>query len=370
MASRIPLVKEIQRVPSMTVSLDRQEDIRFQSLMEELIMIDLHEHPFVFPDDLNHFFTYLHEDQWQWGYEAVKHGGWTAVGTSNCLSCLVDAPEFSLISFDKLVREIGSMLADVSLRTDAVKVTNAKDIEAAKQRGKIGFLPTAEHLAIGNDIRGIDILHALGVRLAGLTYNRRNSIGDGIYEATDGGLSLFGVDVIHRMNELGMAVDLSHASFKTAMDAMQHSKAPCLFSHNGAAALRQIPRLRKDEELLNCAKSGGLVAICAPPNQLSDDPNQDIECVLNHYDYMVKLVGIDHVGIGTDTTIGDHVDFQRRMMGNDVRRSLNAPYLNGLESPADGKNIIRGLIARGYSDSDIRKIAGGNALAYLQRVMR
>lgn len=259
---------------------------------------------------------------------------------------------------------------DVSLRTDVVKVTNAHEIKAAKQQGNIGFLPTVEHLAIGNDIRGIDVLYALGVRLAGLTYSRRNSIGDGQNEAFDGGLSLFGIEVVHRLNEVGMAVDLSHASFKTAMDAIEHSKAPCTFSHNGAAALRKLRRLRTDEELLACAKSGGLVAVSSSPNQFSADPEQDIECVLDHYDYMVKLLGVDHVGIGTDTTIGDHVGFHKQVMHGEVRRPLNAPYLNGLESPADGKNIIRGLIARSYSDGDIKKIAGGNALAYLQRVLR
>jgi microsomal dipeptidase-like Zn-dependent dipeptidase len=79
--------------------------------------------------------------------------------------------------------------------------------------------------------------------------------------------------------------------------------------------------------------------------------------------------GVDHVAIGTDTTIGDHVDFHRKIMGRDGPGQLPAPYLNGLESPADGKNIIRGLIHRGYSDADIKKIAGGNALSFFRRVM-
>jgi microsomal dipeptidase-like Zn-dependent dipeptidase len=83
---------------------------------------------------------------------------------------------------------------------------------------------------------------------------------------------------------------------------------------------------------------------------------------------MVKLVGIDHVGIGTYTRVGNHVDFHRGVLGRQPEQ-LPAPCLNGLESPADGKNIIRGLIQRGYSDTDIREIAGGNALAFFRRVM-
>ena len=103
------------------------------------------------------------------------------------------------------------------------------------------------------------------------------------------------------------------------------------------------------------------------PNRLSNDPEQSIECVLDHYDYMVNLVGIDHVAIGTDTSIGDSVGVGESVMGRPG--PTPARYVDGLESPADGKNIIRGLIARGYSDEEVRKIAGGNALALFRRVM-
>jgi len=115
---------------------------------------------------------------------------------------------------------------------------------------------------------------------------------------------------------------------------------------------------------------GGLVCVTAVPNSLSNDPNQDINCVLDHYDYLVKLVGEDHVGIGTDTLVGDHVGFHKLALGRDAAgRAYPAPYLSGLESPADGQNIVRGLIARGYDDEAIGKIAGRNALDLLRRVI-
>ena len=104
-------------------------------------------------------------------------------------------------------------------------------------------------------------------------------------------------------------------------------------------------------------------------NTLSQEPHQDINVALDHYDYMVNLVGADHVAIGSDVLVGDHVGFHKVMMKHDVRREFPAPYLDGLESPADGKNIIRGLISRGYSDEDVSKIAGRNALAFFRRVM-
>ena len=368
-ASRIPLAQELDRVPSMTVPLDAQQEQRFQRLMDEVIMIDVHQHPFICPEDMTRLVELLRGNQYKWGYEAVRHGGWTAVATANAFRGFVNTDDMSFTRFEDLMTEVSLMLSDLSLTGKAVQVGNADDIEAAKQQGTVGFLPTLEHLAIGSELDRVDAFYGMGVRLAGLTYNRKNYIGDGQNERNDGGLSVFGIEVVDRMNQLGMAIDVSHASFRTAMDAIHFSQAPVTFSHNAAYTLRPTARTRNDEELSACAEKGGLIAITAVPNALSDDPKQTIDCVLDHYDYMVKLVGVDHVGIGTDTNIGDHVAFHRVMLGRDPEQ-LPAPYLDGLESPADGKNIIRGLIRRGYSDDEVKKLAGGNALQFFRRVMR
>jgi len=365
----IPQAKQIDRVPSMTVPLDSAQNVRFQNLAEEVTMVDVHQHPFILPEDMGLFIDYLRTSSYSWGYAAVKHGGWSTVTTSNVFRALLNAEDMSFVEYDDVLGEVNMMLADINLQKDVVKVGNANDILAAKQQGKLGFMPTLEHLAIGSQLSRVDTLYNVGVRLAGLTYFRKNYIGDGMYERNDGGLSDFGIEVVHRMNDLGMAVDLSHASFKTAMDAIEFSKTPVIFSHNASYTLRPVKRTRKDEELLACAKKGGLIAITAVPNSLSDDPEQTIECVLDHYVYMTNLVGIDHVGIGTDTVIGDHVGFHKHMMARDAPREFPAEYLSGLESPADGKNIIRGLISRGYSDEDVMKITGGNALDFFRRVM-
>lgn len=365
----ITLAKQVDRVPSMSVPLDGEQELRFQRLMDGLVMIDIHQHPMVAPEKIDHLTEYLRGGEYSWGYQAVKHGGWTAVTTANMFRGLINTPELSFVRFQDVLSEVGLMLADVSRQSDVVRVANASQIEAAKQGGKIGFLPTLEHLAIGNQLERIDVLYSMGIRLAGITYTRKSYIGDGQLERNDGGLSTFGIEVVRRMNQLGMVVDISHASPRTALDAMEFSQAPVTFSHNAAYALRPTPRARKDDELLACARQGGLIGITAVPNSLSDDPRQDIGCVLDHYDYMVRLVGIDHVAIGTDTMVGDHVDFHRKVLGRTGPGQLPAPYLNGLESPSDGKNIIRGLISRGYSDGDIRKIAGQNALAFFRRVM-
>ncbi len=365
----IPLARQVNRVPSATVPLDAAAEVRFQRIMDAAVMVDVHQHPFVMPESMAQFIDYLRTNRYQWGYQAAAAGGWAAVTTANVFSGLKSTPDMSFVEYEDLAAEVGGMLADVAGRHDVVKVGSADDIVAARQQGKVGFMPTLEHLAIGNRIERVDALFGMGVRLAGITYNRKNFIGDGLNERNPGGLSNFGIAVVRRMNDLGMAVDLSHASMPTALDAIEFSQAPTVFSHNAAYALRPNGRTRQDAELIACAGKGGLICVTAVPNSLSDDPEQDIECVLDHYDYMVRLVGVHHVGIGTDTTIGDHVAFHRVMMGRDGPGQLPAPYLNGLESPADGQNIVRGLIRRGYSDEDVLKISGGNALDYFRRVI-
>ncbi len=364
------LAAQVNRVPSMRVPLDGAQELRFQRLMDDLLLLDVHQHPMILADDATEMPAYFRGNVFRWGFDAVKAGGWSTVATANVLSCFGKEPEGSFSRFEDLVDEIGMMLADVSSQRDAVvSIDRVQDVLDARQAGKVGFLPTVEHLSIGHSLQRVDVLYGIGVRLAGLTYTRKSFIGDGQYERTDCGLSEFGQSVVRRMNDRGMAIDLSHAGSRTAQEAIALSEVPVVFSHNAAAAIRPTRRSRADEDFLACVAKGGLCCVTAVPNSLSDDPHQDINCVLDHYDYLVKLVGIDHVGIGTDTQIGDHVGFHRVLLGRDAPDALPAPYLDGLESPADGFNIIRGLISRGYEDAAIRKIAGQNALDFFRRTI-
>ena len=117
----IPLVNEIGRVPSVTLPLNGEEEKRYQRLTEETIMVDVHQHPFVFPVDLDQFAEYLQSNSYKWGYEAVKHGGWTSVATANVFRGLLNTRDVSSISFEDLVADVGMMLTDQSLQGDVVK---------------------------------------------------------------------------------------------------------------------------------------------------------------------------------------------------------------------------------------------------------
>jgi membrane dipeptidase len=368
---RFTLAAQVGRVPSMVVPLDREQERRFERLMDGLLMLDMHQHVQVLPEPMSDLFEYFRDREYVWGYEAARAGGWSTVTTASGLSTIGFTPELSFVEHEDLVAEIAMMLADVAHQGDAVvTVGRAAEIEAAHQRGALGFLPTVEHLAMGAHLHRIDVLYGLGVRLAGLTYSKKTYVGDGQMERGDGGLSDLGIAAIERMNDLGMIVDLSHANQRTALEGIEWSRVPVIFSHNAAKAVWPTARTRDDADFVACAERGGLICVTAVPNSLSDAPDQDITCVLDHYDYLVKLVGADHVGIGTDTMIGDHVGFHKAALYRGVTdRTFPAPYLSGLESPADGKNIIRGLIARGHDDAAIRKIAGQNALDLIRRVV-
>jgi membrane dipeptidase len=182
--------------------------------------------------------------------------------------------------------------------------------------------------------------------------------------------------VVRRLNELGILIDLSHCGIQTSLDTCKHSKAPVLFNHTGARALNPpCKRLKTDEQIRAVADTGGLVGICAIPNQLSRNPEQGVEDMMNHIEYVAKLVGIDHVAIGLDNVFGDQVGHHRQMAKTNIvnlERSgivLAADYMYGIESPLEWRNIVRGLVARGFSDAEITKIVSSNALRVIEQVV-
>jgi membrane dipeptidase len=368
-APAIRLVPQVGRVPSTVVPLDPEQEARFAQLMPSLSLVDMHQHTMVMPESVDDFVAYADSHSYTWGYEAARAGRWSLI----CIACnmvgVAHVEEGSFLAFADLVDEVALLQADLARQPDVQVVLRAADAQRARADGSLGVMIIAEHLALGDQPYRVDVLYGLGVRLAGLTYTRTSPLGSGQNEDLDEGLTPLGREVVRRMNDAGMIIDLSHAGGRTALDTIEASQAPVIFSHNAAYTLRPTRRTRHDEELLACARKDGLVCVTAVPNSLSDDPRQDINCVLDHYDYLVRLLGEDHVGIGTDSVVGDHVGLTRRLMLAADAPPPPAPYLDGLESPADGFNIVRGLIARGYSDQAIQKIAGGNALALLKRVI-
>jgi len=331
------------------MKLSKNEDDRATGLHEKLIVIDLHTH---ITDEYDR--------------QRVRNSG---------LTCMFEAVAVIEEIFDESMKQLGSFYHFVQTQPDMRLGFCAEDIRRAKKDGKQLVMVQFEPQTIGLQIDRIDTLYGLGVRMMMLTFNSRNYVGDGCGERTDSGLSYFGLDVVERMNKVGMMIDLSHCGDRTTLDTIEASKDPVLFNHTGARALHpKCKRLKTDEAIKALAEKGGLMGISAVPNQLSNAKRQGIEDMLNHIDYAVKLIGIDHVALGLDKVFGDQVAHHRAGANtvfflSRVGQELNADYMEGIESPEEWPNITRGLVSRGYSDQEIEKIIGGNALRIMEQVI-
>jgi len=292
------------------------------------------------------------------------------------VTCFLEALDHLLNpaeDFQVTLEQIGSTRVLLRRNAGFTLALSAEDIRRAKKEGKEAVMFQLEPQTIGPVLDRVDIGYELGVRCMLLTFNTRNFLGDGCGEKSNSGLSNLGFDVVERMNRVGMLIDLSHCGERTTLDAIEASKDPVLINHAGARALNPImTRLKGDEQIQALAEKHGVFGVSAIPNQLSNAKRQGINDLLNHVDYVVKLAGVDHVAIGLDICFDDHVAFHRTLIKRLMRgtgQELNAEYMEGIESPEEWRNITRGLVSRGYSDQEIEKIIGGNALRIIEQVI-
>jgi membrane dipeptidase len=257
-----------------------------------------------------------------------------------------------------------------------VKALTAADMWQAKSGGKhAGFINTQDTDGFGMDLETLDEAYKLGMRMIQLTYNSMNFIGAGCTERTDAGVSNFGVRFIRRMNELGIIVDTSHCGRQTTLDACAISTAPVIASHTSASEVYRVDRAKSDEELRAIAGTGGIIGVYAVPFFLGAGGGVTIEAMLDHIDYIARLVGSEHVGIGTDwplqMTKWGLERFQELMGGAGFRPEHNISAITnliGFDDYRDYPNITRGLVKSGYSDEQIADILGLNALRVFEQV--
>lgn len=271
---------------------------------------------------------------------------------------------------------------------DALQLAlTADDVEQAHKRGRIASLIGLEggHV-IENQLGLLRAFYDLGARYLTLTHGTTLDWADSATDAArHGGLTRFGEEVVREMNRLGMLVDLSHVSPETMQDALRVSAAPVIFSHSSARAICDVPRNVPDEVLRELPKNGGVVMITFVNSFVSaaaarvtlpawqeyqrrsagiedqaererlwkeifgalDPPRASIGEVADHVEHVRKLAGVDHVGLGGDYD------------GNDT-------WPVGLEDVSGYPRLFAELLRRGWSEADLRKLAGGNVL----RVMR
>lgn len=286
---------------------------------------------------------------------------------------------------DETIRNIAYWNAQIAANPEVLmQVRNAADIEAAKRSNRLGLIyGFQDETPIGEDLDRVGLFDDFGVRVFQLTYNRRNLVGDGCLEPGNAGLSRFGHDLIKRLNERHLLVDLSHAGERTTREAIARSSDPIAITHTGCAALAELPRNKTDRELRELADKGGVAGIYLMPF-LRKKGQPTADDLIAHIEHAIKVCGEDHVGIGSDGTISpiDFNDAFKRKHAQDIAdrraRGISAPgeepdvftFLPDLNS-ADRFDILAGMLARrGYPDSRIEKIIGGNFARLFGQVWR
>ncbi|MGH8431673.1 MAG: CocE/NonD family hydrolase, partial [Solimonas sp.] len=243
------------------------------------------------------------------------------------------------------------------------------DIRAAKRAGETAIVLHFQGAdPIEDELDFLNVFHAAGLRVMQLTYNSRNRLGDGCFEPTDAGLSKFGRKVIRRMEDLAMAVDLSHAGARTALEATEAATRPLVVTHANARALLDTPRNISDDLIRAVAASGGAIGVCAAPFFLARDKPATLEMLIDHIAYIADLVGIEHVGIGFDFAEEDADDYV--YFGYDERYIPMPPwdFPIGIASHAEAGNVASALKARGFSKDEIIGVLGENFLAVFKRI--
>jgi len=325
-------------------------------------------------DDLSGFSP--KPDQPDNGFGVVKQAGVTVVGPT-----LGDVePE---TAYPSTVAQLSKQAADIArFRDRLLLIRNFSDIQRAKSENKLGVLANVQNSAcIGRDLKNLDTFYNLGLRQIQLTFNWRNWVGDGCTERTQAGLSYFGVDMVHRMNELGMLVDVGHTGYQSTLDAVEVSNKPIVFSHTNCKALCDHPRNKTDDQIRALAKKNGVMGLTCFNWFVSDKPRSGLEDLLNHYDHMAKLVGPDFIGIGSDFGIAGwpgrapdaEWEAHKRIYSDAEWKMIKGrfpPYIDETNGPQRYRVIAEGLRRRGWAFNDIAKVLGLNFLRVYKEVLK
>ena len=251
---------------------------------------------------------------------------------------------------DRILNEIEAMVAKSSSYVNIAYTPT--DLYRLKAEGKKAIMLGIENgYAIGRDIRNVERFRRRGVVYMTLCHNGNNQLcGSCRYNDEGLGVNAFGEEVIHEMNRVGMMVDISHAGDRTFYDALDISTKPIVASHSSSRALCNHPRNLTDDQLRALAAKGGVAQVTLYNGFLKEEGQATIQDAIRHLNHMVDVMGIEHVGIGTDFD-GD---------GGII----------GCASASELINFTRCLLKERYSEDDIRRIWGGNFLRVMEEVQK
>ncbi len=245
-------------------------------------------------------------------------------------------------------------------------VDTAEDLDRANDGRRIAMIMGLQNASPFESIEDVATFHSLGLRCAQLTYNNQNRIGSGSTDRADGGVSSYGAEIVAAMNAAGMLVDVSHCGDRTTLDAIELSRQPIAITHSNCRALAEHPRNKSDEAIRALAAKDGVMGITGVRMFVRTEEPTDIGHMADHIEHVARLVGIEHVGIGSDADLNGYDD-----MPPDQYEQLKGAYTSayafrekidtdGFDHPRKVYDLTEELIRRGHSDADIALILGGN----------
>ncbi|QZY55396.1 dipeptidase [Crassaminicella profunda] len=277
-------------------------------------------------------------------------------------------PEMSL---RRALDQIGSLYMEIDESKDKIMLCKSyKDIEKVMNDNKIAILLSFEGVEpLYNDLNLLKVFYELGVRLVGLSWSRRNYAADGCYftpmkEGKKGGLTAFGVALIEMAESLGMFMDVSHLNDEGFWDVLEVTKKPIIASHSNCRNLVPVMRNLTDEQIKAIAKRQGVIGMNIANKFVANEGDlANTERLVDHIDYIVNLVGINHVGFG--------FDFCDQLRKYDLPKPnpSDNKFFDTLSGHGKIKNITKELINRGYKEEDIKLILGGNFLRVYKELL-
>jgi membrane dipeptidase len=275
-------------------------------------------------------------------------------------------------SFEQTLADLGALEQLIELwPKDFMNVRRAADLDVARQDRKLGFVYSFEAVSmLEGKVDRIELFRHLGVRVMQLTYNRHSPFGVGCLDGDRGGLTEVGRQAVVKMNELGVALDLSHCNTQTTREGINASTKPVIISHAGCRAIYNHPRNKEDQDLKALADKGGVIGIYMLPFLTASPQQPTIDDYMRHMEHALRVCGEDHVGVGSDVPfekVGP-ADVAAMKQDVDARKAAGVsapgedrpPYIPELNTPRKMEIICNALLKYGYSNGTVEKILGLN----------
>jgi membrane dipeptidase len=277
-------------------------------------------------------------------------------------------PEMAL---RRALNMVEALRHEIDMAESMTFATTAADIRQAYDSGQYAFMLGLEGIEpLQRDLSMLDVFYRLGLRIVTVTHSRRNAAGDGSFftptrTGTRGGLSGFGVDLVERATDLGICLDVSHLNDPGFWDVMEFTDGPVIASHSNCRALRGHPRNLSDDQIQAIADAGGIIGIAAVGRFLVEEGSgPTFQDFVDHIEYAAELVGPKHVGVGFD-----FFEYLRPYL-SETEQNRMPEYMpvKGLRSDSDVARLVPALAKRGFTNSEIEGIVGGNLLRVLEQV--